>query len=222
MVLKAIRTLSLASFLALVALVGGSPARANTLDPVVVTYDLSGSAGAWVLDFSVTNNIGGSNEIYFFGVQLSSGTIIGSPNFFPGGGSGFNPSTLVEGPGPNIFYNNVWEVDNQTLVNDGLDYRNFVIQPGQTLGGFQLLDSNLAAPTIISWMVFAEGGTYTGADYFHRPDNPGFAGTTDGRLNDLRSGNAITRRTPTLRHRPRWLRPAQLAQEAEGASGRVN
>ena len=34
-------------------------------------------------------------------------------------------------------------------------------------------------------MVFAEDGTYAGPDYFHRPDNPGFAGTTDGSVSTI-------------------------------------
>jgi hypothetical protein len=32
--------------------------------PVDVTYTFSGSAGDWTYDFSVTNNLGGTNYIY--------------------------------------------------------------------------------------------------------------------------------------------------------------
>jgi hypothetical protein len=54
----------------------GSLAEAN---PVDVSYTVTGSAGNWTLDFSVTDNLGGTNDIYFFGVELSARDIVGSP-----------------------------------------------------------------------------------------------------------------------------------------------
>ena len=48
-------------------------------DPVDVSYTVSGSPGAWVLDFSVTNNLGGTNSIYYLNVGLPTTSIVGSP-----------------------------------------------------------------------------------------------------------------------------------------------
>ena len=42
-------------------------AQANLID---VSYTASGSPGAWTLDFSVTNNLGDTNNVYYFGVRL--------------------------------------------------------------------------------------------------------------------------------------------------------
>ena len=53
--------------LVLACTLASSIARA---DPVEVSYVVSGHTGAWLLDFSVTNNLGGTNNVYFFGVQF--------------------------------------------------------------------------------------------------------------------------------------------------------
>src|SRR5262245_36697130 len=78
--------------IAMVALAAINPIQA---DPIDVTYSVTGSAGSWVLDFSVTNNLGGTNDIYFFGVSLTDPNNIGGPAFW-------NP---VFG---NPTYNNLW------------------------------------------------------------------------------------------------------------------
>jgi hypothetical protein len=163
-----------------VALVGALLALTTTAhaNPVEVTYTLSGSAGAWVLDFSVTNNLGGQNEIYVFGVQLSTTNIAGSPSYWAPQSS-YNPGPGCCGdgtPGPDITYNNVWHVD--FSLSQG-------IPSGSTLGGFEVIDTDTLAPSVVPWWVYAVDGTYTGPDYFHRPDNPGFAGTTDGSLSTI-------------------------------------
>jgi hypothetical protein len=59
-----------------------APAAADTVD---VSYTVSGSPGAWVYDFSVTNNIGGTNRIFMFGIQLGKTDIVGSPAPFAQG-----------------------------------------------------------------------------------------------------------------------------------------
>ena len=64
-------------------------------NPLDVTYSVSGSAGAWVLDFSVTNNLGGQNNVYLFGVHLASRDIFYSPaNWTPNETVTLNTSTL--------------------------------------------------------------------------------------------------------------------------------
>jgi hypothetical protein len=129
----------------------------------IVSFDVSGSSGDWTLDFSVTNTLGGSNYIYFFGVELPARDITGSP-------SGWNPNMHISWDnaglgGSNITYNNVW-------INGS-------ILDGQTLSGFEVHDTSATAPTSVSWFAFAyyPNGTYSGTDYFWSDINPGFEGT---------------------------------------------
>ena len=71
------RTFFLAAIVAAVAYGQSIGARAAAVD---VSYTASGSPSNWVLDFSVTNSLGGTNDIYFFGVSLPTGhNIVGSP-----------------------------------------------------------------------------------------------------------------------------------------------
>ena len=64
--------------LSLVALLAG-----NIYAAPIVTASLSGSSGDWTLNFSVNNTLGGSNDIYFFGVNIvnefPNSTITGEP-----------------------------------------------------------------------------------------------------------------------------------------------
>jgi len=138
-----------------------SSAAANTVD---VTYTVSGSAGDWVLDFSVTNNIGGANQIYFWGAQLSTGTnIIATPsNWAPAN----NPWTAN-----GTSYNNNW-----CQNGCGVLQSSFLINPGQTLSGFEAVDTAFTAPTSVSFFAYAANGNYTETDCFQCGVNPGFQG----------------------------------------------
>jgi len=139
-------------------------------NPLDVTYSVSGSAGAWVLDFSVTNNLGGQNNVYLFGVHLASRDIFYSPaNWTPNETVTLNTSTLG---GSDTLYNNIWE----NTFFGGIQG----ISPGATLGDFESLDTDTAAPSTVAWFAFAADGTYTGPDDFYRSDNPGFEGLTTG------------------------------------------
>lgn len=135
----------------------------------VVTYSVSGSAGNWVLDFSVQNTLNPADmDIYFFGVELDTGrNIAGSPagydpNIWPfWDNSGYGGSTEI--------YNNIW-----------IEFSYSLLLPGQTLAGFQALYTGVTAPTEVDFFCFAtslSGGQYSGTDNFWNQFNPGFEGT---------------------------------------------
>jgi hypothetical protein len=130
----------------------------------VVAFNTSGSAGAWQVNFSILNTLGGTNNIYFFGVQAPTVTNSGfsSPvgwNVW-NGGAAWNTGSAV--------YNNNWITGSSASTS---------ISPGQTLGGFNVLFNTVAAPTSISWFAYAYGGTYNGTDTTNLSVwNPGFEG----------------------------------------------
>jgi hypothetical protein len=141
----------------------GGAAQATV--PVVVTDTVSGSAGDWTYDFSVTNNLGGTNDIYFFGVLLSTRDIVGSPGTF-------DPNTWTSWDnspygGSSTVYNNNW-----------IDLSFDSLEPGQTLSGFLVTQTTAAPQSPVSWFAFANGGTWTGGGNFNNDFNPGFEGTT--------------------------------------------
>jgi hypothetical protein len=128
----------------------------------------SGTSGDYTLDFSVTNNLGGTNGIYFFGVLLDSGRdITGSPGLF-------DPNAIETWSnaaygGSSTIYNNVW-IDETTVG----------IQNGDTLGGFKVHSTDLSLPASIQWFAYSfypDGGAYQGTDNFNAQWNPGFEGT---------------------------------------------
>ena len=137
--------------------------------PVDVTCTVSGSAGNWLLDISVTDNLGGTNNLYLFGVLSSPRNISASPvGWDPNAVSSYNP---VSYGGSSTNYDNLW-ITGPTGAS--------TIIPGQTLSAFQVRSTAAAKPTEVKWMAVAYGGTYTGpgcsficgAPY----DNPGFEG----------------------------------------------
>jgi hypothetical protein len=132
--------------------------------PVDVTETISGSSGAWVYDFSVTNNLGGTNDVYAFGVELPTANETGIPSGWGNYGS-YNPQGAG---GPNISFNNVWISPNLSTV---------IIAPGLTLSGFEVTDTSTAPVSSVDWFAFAYNGTYTGGGNFSTSDSPGFAGT---------------------------------------------
>jgi hypothetical protein len=147
--------------LCLVALLAG-----NVYAAPIVTFSVSGVSGNYSLDFSVTNTLGGTNDIYFFGVQLPARDITGSP---PGWDPNAWPTWNNSGfGGSNTTYNNNW-------IDFSLNGPT-TIQPGQTLSGFVVHDTAATAPTSVPWFAAAYGGTYLGGDNFNTTTNPGFEG----------------------------------------------
>ncbi|MGB7023724.1 MAG: PEP-CTERM sorting domain-containing protein [Candidatus Acidiferrales bacterium] len=175
------RVAKLSLGLALLCLVlGVGPAVAS---PVGVTYAVSGSSGAWILDFSVTNNLNAGQGVYFFGILLPGQDIINSPTGWTNCISGctattFNPS--FDG-GPNITFNNLWHTNLSSLIPFG-----------NTLSGFEVEVNSVTAPTSIQWFAYGLDSTpngtspYTGGGNFNAntnppgfvmsDENPGFAG----------------------------------------------
>lgn len=130
-----------------------SVAQASEID---VSYTVSGSAGSWGYDFSIANNLGGTNDIYFFGVELGARNIAGSPaNWDPNAQNSWNTFLYVGGQG--IDYNNIW-VDGNFPTS---------ILPGQTTSGFIASSTELTARSSVRWFAFSanpvSGGTYTGS-----------------------------------------------------------
>lgn len=130
--------------------------------PVKVNYTTTGSAGNWVLDFSVTNNILNGQSIYFFGVDLSARNIVGSP-------AGFNPNSWTSwnncsyGGSCSVVYDNNW-------IHGSIAY-------GQTLGGFKVNVRDLVAPGRVEYFLYSTGSTtYSGPGCNNCGTNPGFSG----------------------------------------------
>ena len=144
--------------------------------PVDVSYTVSGSAGNWALNFSITNNLVSTYDIYFVGVLLPTSNVIANPTgwYQPYGLSSYNPGMYG---GSNTNYDNLWQT-----APGAYGGTNF-IAPGQTLNGFQAISTAATLPTSVSWMVISSGpGVHSsapagcsficGAPY----DNPGFEG----------------------------------------------
>ena len=140
---------------------------------------MSGSPGNWLLNFTVTDNLGGTNDIYLFGVRLPSSSIAGTP------GGWFQPSNSSINwfgyGGSTIEYNNLWITC--PAGSCPANYPISVIKPGHALHGFKAVDTAASLPTDISWFAVASGGTYPapgpGCSFIcNAPfDNPGFEGT---------------------------------------------
>lgn len=141
--------------------------------PVAVTYTVSGTSGAWVLDFTVGNNLNPGQDIYIFGVLLPTTNILASPPQWANPAH-FNPSN--DG-GPNVNFNNVWHLPVATFGTSN------AIAAGNSLSGFQAGVNTVAAPTSVEWLAIAQDVTPTGsAPYpgnnnynFGVPPPPGFA-----------------------------------------------
>lgn len=155
----------LGSTLAVLAFAGH--AQAAVID---VTFTTSGSAGDWVYDFTFTNNLPNTNDIYFVGVELPATDVVASPagwdsnNNTPWSNAGLGGSATL--------YNNVWCTENCAFVGPA------VITPGGSLGGFQAHDASMVALTSVRWFAFATGGTYDGVECFNCGTNPGFEGVS--------------------------------------------
>ena len=142
------------------SIVGAASAAA-----VNVSYTVSGTSGAYVLDFSVNNNIAAGQNLYFFGVKLGNRNIVGSP-------TGYDPNRWPwwensSFGGSSTRYDNVW-------IDTSFSHLGY----GSTQSGFQVAVSDLTAPTSVQWFAVGYGPSspYGGSDYFYSPLNPGFEG----------------------------------------------
>jgi hypothetical protein len=135
-----------------------SVASAGAID---VTYTVSGSPGAWDLNFTVANNmtVGPTQDIYRFGVQLSVPGIIGSPTGYDPNATTLPWTNFFNG-GSQIFYNNVWV--------DFADFNHLL--SGTSLSGFIVEVPDLVAPTVVPWFAFAIPTSFDPADVFVGPE----------------------------------------------------
>jgi hypothetical protein len=164
--MKAISSYARAAALPVVLAALVSFSRVSFADPVDVGYTVSGSANDYTLSFSVTNNLNGTNDIYFFGVALPATDIVGSPASWGPYANGDNGWNNAAYGGNSTTYNNVWCCN----LSAG-------IVPGATASGFSILDTaDAVAPTSVDWFAFAYGGTWTGGGNFFTDSNPGFQG----------------------------------------------
>lgn len=182
-------------------LLAALPATRASADGIGVTYTVSGSSGAWILDFSVTNNLNAGQDVYLFGVLLPAQDIVASPagwtncvhsctattlNTVSGGPAG------IDLGGPNITFNNLWH---EPLVLNPSD----AIPFGDTLSGFEVEVTSVLPPTSVEWFAYGADITpdgtapYTGGGEFmisgdclaaygvtcavQSVENPGFAGS---------------------------------------------
>ena len=135
---------------------------------VSVTSTVTGSAGAWVHEFTVVNNLPNTNVVYFFGVQL------------PGIGSDFVATPTGFTPLASLAWNNASLGGSSTVYNiNWLDEAIVGIAPGASLGGFKALDTGTTPTNSIPFYVFAFGGSYVGPECFFCGSNPGFEGVID-------------------------------------------
>ena len=118
--------------------------------PVDVTYTFSGSAGDWTYDFSVTNNLGGTNYIY----ALSS-TDLPFTSYFSGP-AGWVDGQLTNPGSPNL----------EWCFTSCFYFGPTNLPAGSTLGGFIAHDTTVSPLMSVQWQAFAEGGDL---------GNPGFS-----------------------------------------------
>ena len=143
---------------------------AGTIDPVSVTYTVSGQPGAWDLNFTVANNIttGPQQDIFQFGVQLSVSDIIGtppSPYFYAGYYPGPAEYFVYDG-NVGTSYNNNW------FGADSSD-TNYLAQllSGSSLSGFMVAVPDAVAPVLVPWFVYVTPNSGDPADLFLPPTN---------------------------------------------------
>jgi hypothetical protein len=104
-------------------------------DPIDVTYTVTGSSGDWLYDFSITNNLGGTLDIYSVSVTLPSAYYAGSP-------TGWSP-TPVATPATNL----QWCYTSCSFIGG--------LPTGQMMGGFLAQDTSATALSSVSWTINA-------------------------------------------------------------------
>ena len=151
--------------------------------PIGVSYTVSGSAGNYLLDFTLTNSMPVNQNAYLLTVNVpttlqpsagGSETLRAPTGWF--GGASFWVGANYWGV-PSGLYTGSWEAN---AMNGGNPTS---LPPGESLSGFVLPVTGV--PQTIQWLVYAceqQGATssddYHGSDNLNpgRPDNPFFGG----------------------------------------------
>ncbi len=132
------------------------------------TYTATGTAGAWDLEFTLTNNfLPGEGDLYFFGVLLDSGRQVLST---PAGWDSerFRTWSNQSYGGSDTMYNNIW-LNLYSRPDD--------ILPSQSKSGFVARSNSLEPPKTLQFFSFAAAGVYQGHSNYSNYWNPGFEGT---------------------------------------------
>lgn len=131
----------------------GSTSEASA--QIGVDYALSGSAGNWILDFTLSNTtVGFNQQAYFMGVLLPTGSVTGLPTgyYAYGGFTGYNLTWLTNSC-----------CSRTAILNDPN-----AVGAGESLSGFEATVTSADAPTSVEWFA------YTVTDDLQ---NPRFEGT---------------------------------------------
>lgn len=141
--------------------------------PVEVSYTTTGSAGSYVLNFTVTNNIDPSlsQNVYQWGINLPYDVLVGIPGGFTQQAASFNSAAYG---GSGLTYDNRWA-----------DYTYNQILPGDSLGGFTVHVSKL--PETINFYAFA----YDKSNIYTSDHNPLFEGVAAESQTSLMSVTAV-------------------------------
>lgn len=148
-------------------------ASANA-QPISVDYNVTGSAGNWLFNFTVTNTgVGAPADlgVYLFGVKVGPTAIAAKPSNW----SQFMAIKTTYGSGNT--YANVWHANND-----------FGVGVGNSVSGFSAFNYDQVALTEVKWFAYAisngqaaagewyeGGGNFNGQTY-----NPGFESTATG------------------------------------------
>src|SRR5664279_1903593 len=113
--------------------------------PIDVAYSVTGAAGAWNLNFTVTNNMTGwpGQDVYEFGVSLSGNHIVGSP-------TGYDPSVVIP-PVTNLFFGG----SSNSYTNIWADFTVSHLFPGTSLSGFIAQVADTQAPVSVPWFAYS-------------------------------------------------------------------
>ncbi len=137
-----------------------------TAQPVAVSYTVTGSAGNWMLDFTVANNLVGAPPdmgVYMFGIQAPGSATTAQP----AGWSklGFTMSGLPSG---------------NSYATSWIDPTFTGVKAGQTKSGFQIWLSNVTAPTSFKYYAFGWSQSLADKGEDWTNFNPSWEGTAQG------------------------------------------
>ena len=133
--------------------------------PLAVNDVITGSSGNWVHNLSLSNFLPGTNDIYFFGVNLGLNAELARPANWRDNG----PTSSAASGGSGTVYNDTFFTAPSTVAN--------TIVPGATLGGFTVADHGSTPQTAIRWIAWAYNGIYTGGENYNTSQiNPAFEG----------------------------------------------
>ena len=170
-------------------LLAAGPACAGPID---ASFAVTGSAGNYDIDFTVTNNLISwpTMDVYYFGVEMSQSNITNLPPDYIDFSFIGPYSNAVYGGSSNV-YNNLW-ID---FTFDGLF-------PGASLSGFTVHVTDVAPPLAINFFAWAYDPSgnvnYDGGGNFNQNDinnpsgsNPGFEGVASAGSNAVPEPSSI-------------------------------